>query len=477
MEIALTLKILVLLIGFYMAWNIGANDVSNAMGTSVGSGALTLRRAVLVAAVLEFSGAFLLGSNVSETMQTGLIEVSQFSGQPLLLVVGMCSALLGASIWLQIASYFGWPVSTTHAIVGAIIGFGALASGWGGIEWGMVGSIAASWVISPLLSGILAYLLFHVVQVQILFSMNPTERTRQLLPLFTGLLFGVFTLSFLFGGLSHLDLQLSILYSIGLALVVAILAALITFVLVQRTPLPPELATQELRNLPQQFISLQKAIKHLERVRTSSRGAPRDKLSTILSEMRTLSDEVKSRTSLSSKKASEFRNVEKMFGYLQILSACFVAFAHGANDVANAIGPVAAVLGILKEGVVAGAAEIPVWLLVFGGLGIVIGLATWGWRVIETIGKKITELTPTRGFSAEFAAATTILIASKLGLPISTTHCLVGAVLGVGMARGIKALNLGMLKDIVLSWIVTMPASALMGIIIFFGLKALFLHA
>ncbi len=475
MEVALTLKVLVLLIGFYMAWNIGANDVSNAMGTSVGSGALTLRRAVIVAAVLEFGGAFLLGSNVSETMQTGLIEVNQFATQPLLLVVGMCSALLGASVWLQIASYFGWPVSTTHAIVGAIIGFGALANGWAGIAWGMVGSIAASWVLSPLLSGILAYLLFHIVQVQILFSMNPTEKTRKLLPFFTALLFGVFTLSFLFGGLSHLHMQLSILNSIALSIIVAILAALITFALVKRTPLPPELATQELRNLPQQFISLQKAIKHMERVRSASSGAPRERLSSMLSEMRTLSDEVKSRTNLSSKKASEFRNVEKMFGYLQILSACFVAFAHGANDVANAIGPVAAVLGILKEGVVSGAAEIPTWLLAFGGLGIVIGLATWGWRVIETIGKKITELTPTRGFSAEFAAATTILIASKLGLPISTTHCLVGAVLGVGLARGIKALNLGMLKDIVLSWIVTMPASALMGIIIFFGLKALFL--
>ena len=476
MQTELILTILVLVVGFYMAWNIGANDVSNAMGTSVGSGALTLRRAVIVAAILEFSGAFFVGANVSETMQRGLIDTDMFIMEPIILVLGMCAALLGTSIWLQIASYFGWPVSTTHAIVGAILGFGAVIGGADAIQWGEVGTIALSWVVSPLVSAVISYLIFSILQRNILFAMNPTEATKKFLPLMVFIVIGTFTLSLIFNGLQNLNLSVTFFEAFGIAIAVGAAASGISYLLVRRVPLPQIEGPQPpSRFLPQTVVSLEKAIKHLQRVHVVSFDVTHEKVGKLLDEVKSLSDEMRLKTRSLSERTSEYSSVEKMFVYLQILSACFVAFAHGANDVANAIGPVAAVLAIIKKGMISDVAPIPPWLLAFGGIGIVVGLATWGWRVIETIGKKITELTPTRGFCAEFGAATTILIASKLGMPISTTHCLVGAVLGVGLARGMRALNLNMLRDIVLSWVITIPASAVMSILLFYALRAIFI--
>lgn len=476
MEFESVMRFLVLAVGFYMAWNIGANDVSNAMGTSVGSGALTLRRAVIIAAVLEFCGAFFVGSNVSETMQKGLIDTDIFLTEPNTLILGMCAALLGTSVWLQVASYFGWPVSTTHAIVGSILGFGALIGGVDAIQWEETLSIGLSWVISPFLSALISYLIFIVLQKKILFAMNPTEATKKLMPFLVFIVFGTFTLSLIFNGLENLNLQISFLQAFLIAILVGLLAAAITFLIGKKNPLPEEYRLTASRYTPQSVVSLEKAAKHLQRVLLVSSDQTQEQLSSILGEVQELSRTLRKETHFS-ERTSEYRVVEKMFASLQILTACFVAFAHGANDVANAIGPVAAVLDIIKNGFISETATVPTWLLAFGGLGIVIGLATWGWRVIETIGKKITELTPTRGFCAEFGAATTILIASKLGLPISTTHCLVGAVLGVGFARGIRALNLNTLRDVVLSWIVTIPASALMSILLFYLLKAFFIKA
>jgi inorganic phosphate transporter, PiT family len=474
MEIEVILKFLVLIVGFYMAWNIGANDVSNAMGTSVGSGALTLKKAVFVAAILEFSGAFFVGANVSETMQRGLIDTDMFITEPLILILGMCAALFGTSIWLQIASYFGWPVSTTHAIVGAILGFGALIGGTNAIEWGEVGSIALSWIVSPVVSAIISYLIFSILQRNILYAMNPTEATKKFIPLLVFIVFSTFTLCLIFNGLQNLNLNITFSEAFGLAIIIGIAASAIAYLFVRRIPLPEIDTRPPSRYLPQTVVSLEKAIKHLQRVQVTSFDATHEKVSYLLDEVHKLSNQMRQETSFT-ERTSEYRSVEKMFVYLQILSACFVAFAHGANDVANAIGPVAAVLDVIKNGIISDVATIPSWLLAFGGLGIVVGLATWGWRVIETIGKKITELTPTRGFCAEFGAATTILIASKLGLPISTTHCLVGAVLGVGLARGMRALNLNMLRDIILSWVITIPASAIMSILLFYALRAIFI--
>lgn len=476
MAVDTILEILVLVVGFYMAWNIGANDVSNAMGTSVGSGALTLRRAVLVAAILEFSGAFFLGSNVSETMQSGLIDPVVFSSEPLLLVLGMCAALCGTSLWLQIASYFGWPVSTTHAIVGAILGFGGIIGGFEAIQWRETGSIALSWIISPLLSALVSYLIFTILQRNILYAMNPIGAAKKFIPLLAGIAVGTFTFSLIFNGLDRLDIHLSLVNSCLVALLAGIVCFAIAYILLKKFALP---SSAEIRSpsryLPQTVVSLDKAIKHLQRVHVASFDGVHERLGSVLNEVRHLSKDLRKETSFESR-ASEYNIVEKLFIPLQILSACFVAFAHGTNDVANAIGPVAAVLDGIKNGAISQVTAVPSWLLAFGGLGIVIGLATWGWRVIETIGKKITELTPTRGFCAEFGAAITILIASKLGLPISTTHCLVGAVLGVGLARGLRALNLGILREIAISWIITIPASATVSIAFFYLLKALLLN-
>jgi phosphate/sulfate permease len=474
MEVESILKILVLVVGFYMAWNIGANDVSNAMGTSVGSGALTLRRAVCLAAVLEFAGAFFVGANVSETVQKGLIDTDMFLTEPIILILGMTGALFGTGIWLQIASYFGWPVSTTHAIVGSILGFGGVVGGMEAIQWGETLSIGLSWITSPLLAGVISWFIFGVLQRNILFAINPTEATKKLMPTLVFIFFGTFSLSLIFNGLENLNLNFSFPQALGLSALVGLVAAGIAFLIVRQIPIPEIGTRPPSRNLPQSVVSLEKAIKHLQRVHVASFDETHEKVGNMLRDVKALSRELRQETHFA-ERTSEYHNVEKMFVYLQILSACFVAFAHGANDVANAIGPVAAVLDIIKNGSISAAATVPSWLLAFGGIGIVIGLATWGWRVIETIGKKITELTPTRGFCAEFGAATTILIASKLGMPVSTTHCLVGAVLGVGMARGIRALNLNMIKEIILSWVITLPASAAISILIFYILRWIFI--
>ena len=469
MELLLT--ILVLVAGFYMAWNIGANDVSNAMGTSVGSGALTLFRAVVIASVLEFAGAFLLGGNVSETMQSGIVDPGFFAGDPQILFFGMLAALIATALWLQVASYFGWPVSTTHAIVGSLLGFGLVAGGASAIKWETIGEISLGWVLSPAISGIFAFIIFRMLQKKIFFTSNPLQATRRLLPYLVGIVFMVFTLSALLGGFrsSTIDFTLSQTALIALAIgtVATVVTRLLTRNITSSHPLPAG------PYLPQQVHSLGKAARHLKRVRLITKGEKRKAVTALLRDVEALSEQANEEAG-QHVSHSDFTIVEKLFTYLQILSAAYVAFAHGANDVANAIGPVAAALELARTGALSAASTIPSWLLALGGAGIVIGLATWGWRVIETIGKKITELTPTRGFCAEFGAATTILVASKMGLPVSTTHCIVGAVLGVGLARGLTALNLRTLREIVLSWIVTIPSSALVAILVFSLLKAIF---
>lgn len=472
MDNGLLLQIIVLAVGFYMAWNIGANDVSNAMGTSVGSKALTIKKAVLIAAVLEFAGAFFLGGTVSETIQSDLIDISQFAADPQTLIFGMCGALLGTGAWLQLASYLGLPVSTTHAIIGAILGFGWLTLGFDGIQWEMIGSIAISWILSPLLSGLISYLIFGLLQKKILFALNPILATKRLIPVLLFIVFGTFSLSLIFNGLGRLHLALSVGHAVVISLLVGAIACFIGLLIAKRIPVSPSTESLEQSALPQTLISLEKAIKHLRRVRGSAGEAVNEQITALLYQMHEIEQKLRKEAHYS-ERTSEYGLVEKAFVSMQIISACFVAFAHGANDVANAIAPVSSVFHAIKEGVSTAASPVPSWLLAFGGLGIVIGLATWGWRVIETIGRKITELTPTRGFSAEFGASLTILLASKLGLPISTTHCLVGSVLGVGLARGIRALNLRTVKEIGLSWIITLPASALTSILAFWALRAL----
>lgn len=405
------------LFGLLMAFGIGANDVANAMGTSVGAKALTVKQAILIAMVFEFAGAFLAGGEVTSTIRKGIIDASSMAETPELLVFGMMASLLAAGIWLIIASYFGWPVSTTHSIVGAIVGFAAVGIGMEVVQWSKVGSIVASWVVSPLLSGTMAFMLFTSVQKLILNTENPLANARKYVPFYMFLAGFMIALVTLLKGLKHVGIDLSfgqsILIAIGIGAVVLVIGKI--------------------------FISRQKV-------------------------------------EVSEDKDFHYASVEKVFAVLMVVTACGMAFAHGSNDVANAIGPLAAVVSVVEsEGVIGAKSGLPIWILLLGGGGIVLGLALFGAPVMKTIGKKITELTPSRGFAAELAAATTVVIASGTGIPVSTTHTLVGAVLGVGMARGIAALNLGVLKNIAVSWVVTLPAGAILSMMFFFMLKGIFL--
>jgi len=473
MTFEMTLLVLILISGFYMAWSIGANDVANAMGTSVGSAALTLKQAVIIAAILEFSGAFFFGSHVSETIENGIIKSEVFSQTPILLVYGMLASLLATAAWLQLASYYGWPVSATHAIVGAVVGFGAIIGGIDAIYWGNVSQIVISWFISPLSGGLLAYLIFTFLRKKIFFAPDPIKAAQKITPPLVFMVLTTLSLIMIFHGLNNLELQLNPFETAGICFLISSAGYLISYWLVQRITLPGTPLISTARTNPETFIGLDKAKKHLNRVTLTCSGETHYQVLLLLGEIDRLSASLK-KPEETHDTTTEYAVVENIFGYLQIMSACLMAFAHGANDVANAIGPLSASINVLRTGIVTSHTAVPAWALALGGFGIVVGLATWGWRVIETIGKKITELTPTRGFAAEFGAATTILVASRLGMPISTTHTLVGAVIGVGLARGIEALDLRMTRDIMLSWVVTIPISAAITVVFFYILQAIF---
>lgn len=452
-------------LGFYVAWNIGANDVANAMGTSVGSGALTLKKAVICAAILEFAGAFLLGSHVSETIGEGIINPTFFANEPRVYVCGMLASLLAAGVWLQVASYFGWPVSTTHSIIGAVVGFAVSAAGIHAVYWGEVSSIVGSWLLSPIMGGVIAFLVFNIIRSRIFNAYHPIAAAKRLTPFFVFFVFFILSLVIFYQGVAKLHLDLSFGPAAGLAFLVGAVTAGISYFLVRRIPEIPMAEHGEASD-PQTRIGLERALRHLQRAQVAASGELQQQIAGSVQNIRHLSQELE-RTAQYESLEPQFRSVEKIFTYLQIISACFMAFAHGANDVANAIGPLASVISVITTGQILTNVPIPTWILVLGGLGIVVGLATWGWRVIETVGRRITELTPTRGFAAEFAAAVTIVLASRLGLPISTTHTLVGAVLGVGLARGIGAINLSTIRDIVVSWVVTVPVGAVLSILFY----------
>jgi PiT family inorganic phosphate transporter len=459
---------LVLLICFYMLWNIGANDVANAIGTSVGSGSLSMKKAIFIAAVFEFCGAAFFGSHVSKTIQSGIIDTTDFIQDPNVIIIGMMSALLATSLCLQGANIKGWPISTTHSIVGSIIGFGIIAAGVGAVQWGVILTVLSSWFISPVISAILAFLFFKVVQKYILFSSHPILMTKRIFPFFLFVVIFTFSTTFFSGRMGGTT---PYLYGLGCAIL-----GLIAGYIFMRFYKPKALLDAEEDSLHQQkLLSLQEALKNLKVAKLFASELESEEYQRLLDHTKQLTRDVRKKSNIRPHLTHGYDVVEKLISYLQIFSACGVAFGHGANDVANAIGPVAAIFSIYANpSNDLSQTQVPLWLLVFGGFGIVIGLATYGWKVIETIGKKITELTPSRGFCAEFGAAATILVASKIGLPISTTHCLVGAVLGVGFARGLAALNLNMIKGIAFSWLVTVPSSAIicMGIYLVFDFIA-----
>jgi len=391
-------------VGLYMAWSIGANDVANAMGTSVASGALTLRQAVIVAGICNFFGAVFVGAHVTNTVRKGVINVSNFSDDPNLLVYGMLAVLLGASVWVTLATYKGLPVSTTHSIIGALIGFGLLETGVHGVRWHIVGAIVLSWLISPVVGALISYLVFQVIKKFILNTLSPVAAIKKIGPFFVGVVFAILCLATIFKGLKNLHLDLSFPSALFVSILIGIGTGLIAAFFLRRYAIT---------------------------------------------------------------ESSEYEQVETLSKPLQIISAAYEAFANGANDVANAIGPVAAIYAILQTNQVGMTVSVPPWMLAIGGVGIVIGISTWGYKVMETIGKKITEITPTRGFAAEFGTATTVLICSKLGMPVSTTHTSVGNIIGVGYARGLAALDFSIIGRIIVMWLISLPAAAGLTIVFF----------
>jgi PiT family inorganic phosphate transporter len=407
---------LAIIFGLYMTWGIGANDVANAMGTSVGSGAITVKQAIIIAAIFEFAGAFIAGGNVTKTIRKGIIDPSPIAGNPEILVFGMLAALLAAAIWLMIASSRGWPVSTTHSIVGAVIGFAMVGIGVDAVQWGKVSQIAASWVVSPLLGGIIAFMLMMSIRRFILNTENPFQSAKRWGPVYVFLVGFIISLVTMFKGLKHLQIDLTVGMSFVSAVLFGVALAVIGWILIRRIQIDP--------------------------------AADRD---------------------------FHFASVEKVFVPMMIFTACAMAFAHGSNDVANGIGPLAAVVSIVQSGgEVAQKAALPLWILALGGAGIVVGLATMGYRVMKTIGTGITQLTPSRGYCATLAAAATVVLASRTGLPVSTTHIAVGAVIGVGLARGVGAIDLRVIGNIVISWVVTLPVGGILAALFFFTLKGMF---
>jgi len=408
------------LLGLYMAWNIGANDVANSMADAVGSGALSVKQAVIAAGICEFAGAVLVGSHVTETIRKGIVDPAALTSLPgmlegepaALLVIGMSAALLSAAIWLNFATWTGMPVSTTHSIVGAVAGFGIVAAGFGSVHWGKMGQIVASWFISPFAGGLMAFIIFKIISKLILGNAKPVKAAIKITPYIVFFLAMVVTLATIYKGLKHVIKGLDWLtdtHTLLIAVAISIISTIFSRIHVKKKLIGKE-------SLPLH---------------------------------------------------AQLEQVEQVYVPLVIISSCAVAFAHGANDVANSVGPLAAVANILKTGTVEMKVPVPMWILMLGGGGIVLGLATYGYRVMATVGTKITEITPTRGVAADIAATATVLICTRMKLPVSTTHVLVGAIMGIGLARGLSGIDSRIAKKIFKSWIITVPAAAIVCIILF----------
>jgi PiT family inorganic phosphate transporter len=408
------------LLGLYMAWNIGANDVANSMADAVGSGALSVKKAVIAAGICEFAGAVLVGSHVTDTIRKGIVDPSALASMPgmmegepaALLVIGMSAALLSAAIWLNFATWTGMPVSTTHSIVGAVAGFGIVAAGIGSVNWVKMGQIVASWFISPFAGGLMAFVIFKIISKLILGQEQPAKAAIKVTPYIVFFLAMVVTLATIYKGFKHVLKGIDWLTDTHTLLIAVGISVLST--IISRIHVKKKLSDKESLPLAQQL-----------------------------------------------------ELVEQVYVPLVIISSCAVAFAHGANDVANSVGPLAAVANILKTGTVEMKVPVPLWILGLGGAGIVLGLATYGYRVMATVGTKITEITPTRGVAADIAATATVLICTRMKLPVSTTHTLVGAIMGIGLARGLAGIDSRIAKKIFRSWLITVPAAAVVCIILF----------
>jgi PiT family inorganic phosphate transporter len=433
---------LALIVCAYMAWNIGANDVANAMGTSVGSRALTLKQAVVIAAIFEFCGAFFAGDAVTDTVRKGILEVDFSTVTPEIsqdIAFGFIAAMMAAATWLTIATRFGLPVSTTHSIIGGIIGVGLVLEvdhNTSYINWGVVQKVVMSWVASPLMGGLVAFFSYWIIKKTILDAENPEQRSLWLAPILAFPTFFVLGLALQFKALKGF---FSKAQSNG-------------WIENKGDWLPYKPGDDGPAGSWNPFVD------------TAWFPANSLLLAAIIGAIASFGLYLILRRIDINEESRGFKGVERIFVWLQIITAAYVAFAHGANDRSNAIGPMAAVWQVLSNdtGMLMEKAPIPLWLVLLGSAGIAIGVMTWGWRVMETIGKKITEITPTRGFAAEFGAATTIMIFSMpfLAVPVSTTHTLVGAVVGVGLAGGAKAVDFRVFGKIAASWVASVPVAA-----------------
>jgi PiT family inorganic phosphate transporter len=408
--------IMAMIFGLFMTWGVGANDLANAMGTSVGSGAVSVKQVIVIAIIFEFLGAVLAGGHVTQTIRKGIIDPTPIINNPEILVFGMLAALLAAGFWLMFASTKGWPVSTSHSIVGAIVGFAIVGIGPEAVNWNKIIKVVVSWIISPAMGGIIAYLLVISTRKLILDTDTPLKNAKKYAPAYVFLVAFIISLVTMFKGLKQLKLDLSIGGSLGVSVCFGIIISVVGWLLIRRIEADTD-----------------------------------------------------------AEQTFQFASVEMVFTPMMLFTACSMAFAHGSNDVANGIGPLAAVVSIVNSGgEVLQNSTLPLWVLLLGGCGIILGLVTLGYRVMLTVGKKITELTPSRAFCAQLAAASTVVIASRTGMPVSTTHILVGAVLGVGLARGLGAVDLRVVLNIVISWVVTLPAGAILAMFFYFTLKGIF---
>ncbi|ELR15426.1 Phosphate transporter family protein [Acanthamoeba castellanii str. Neff] len=477
-------------ISFILAWALGANDVANAFGTSVGSKVLSLRQAIVIAAIVEFAGAVLMGSHVVDALRKDIIKPSLYADNPEELMVGMLSALIAAAAWLVLATFLNLPVSTTHGMVGAIVGFTLVAKGFDGVEWWQIGKICISWVTSPVLAGLLSFTMYFLVRFFILRRSNSLTLGFRFLPFFYALTLGALTFFIIYKGSPGLGLDGLALWLIALLCGgVALAALLFCFVIVvpylrdrinrlfdesgERRILQHTSTTTSSSTEGSSVFAFASPYAYFRRIWNKLRpGRAVEVSEDVDSEKKALSVEETILADDSEKEGDDGpdaneemyahsevfdERTEELFSFLQVLTACVGGFAHGSNDVSNAIAPFVVIISIYRSEDVSQDEDTPWWVLVMGGAAIVLGLAMWGYRVMATVGHNMTKLTSSRGFNIEFGAAMTVLIASRLSIPISTTHCVVGSVFAVGLADGIKAVNWRLFINIVLSWVITLP--------------------
>ena len=496
--------VLGLFFAFYNAWGIGANDCANSFATSVGAKVLTLKQAVIIASIFEFGGAVLMGSHVTDTVRKTIVSTDQFELNPGALMYGMLCADLSSAIWLTIATYFKYPVSTTHSIIGAIVGFSLAYSGSDGVDWEAIGFIVLSWIASPFIAGIIAFVVFSTIQKFVFQTDNPFDRTLLLFPILTFFTFFINVLFIIYKGTPNLDLDelelwKCLLTSLAIGLITALGAQFIYLPYVkkqiqnkeeeeqqEKTPGDPEnLVRTKSYN---EAISIENTTteSNTDEIEPAPIGSPspepsnknfiyndEESLESNINESRQytnnlINEKKENEISIHHENANDLDpQSDNLCSWIQIITACFSSFAHGSNDVANAIAPLATIYAIYKNNEIEDTAEVPIWVLLLGGVGISIGLLTWGYKIIDRIGRELTKITPSRGFVVELAAATTVIIASRAEIPVSTTHCQVGSVLGCGLSSGMKNINWSLVKGILFSWLVTLPFTGILSAALF----------